>query len=150
MLLVPRKSRNLNAFMEHWFRSLKSECRDRMIFFGHRSLERSLRAYAKHYHAGRNHQGLSNQLIDPAEGVGSVAGKIECRERLAGCSSSTIDALPEAILGRIECGHGARSGKALTDLRAWSPIIATTLDPNHDLIRSLRPDCRTAFPSFQC
>ena len=32
----------------------------------------------------RNHQGLENKLIDPGPEVGSVAGKIECRERLGG------------------------------------------------------------------
>ncbi|WP_197440343.1 hypothetical protein [Polystyrenella longa] len=29
-------------------------------------------------------RGLDNQLIDPGEEIGSVAGKIECRERLGG------------------------------------------------------------------
>ena len=36
------------------------------------------------YHAERNHQGLDNELIEPGEEVGAVAGKIECRERLGG------------------------------------------------------------------
>ncbi len=33
VVLLPPKSPNLNAYMERWFRSLKSECLDRMIFF---------------------------------------------------------------------------------------------------------------------
>lgn len=37
--LRPPKSPNLNVHMERWFRSLKSECLDRMIFFGRKSLE---------------------------------------------------------------------------------------------------------------
>ena len=82
--LLPPKSPNLNAFMERWFRSLKSECLDRMIFFGQRSLENAVREYVQHYHRERNHQGLGNQLIDPSDNVGAVAGKIECRERLGG------------------------------------------------------------------
>jgi hypothetical protein len=36
------------------------------------------------YDGERNHQGLSNQIIDPEDNVGAIAGKIECRERLGG------------------------------------------------------------------
>jgi hypothetical protein len=42
IVLLPPKSPNLNAFMERWFRSLKSESLSRMIFFGKRSLERAV------------------------------------------------------------------------------------------------------------
>ena len=84
VVLLPPKSPNLNAYMERWFRSLKSECLDRMIFFVQRSLERAVTNFVQHYHAERNHQGLSNHLIDPEKRVGAVAGKIECRERLGG------------------------------------------------------------------
>ncbi|MEO2012311.1 MAG: hypothetical protein ABGX22_26900 [Pirellulaceae bacterium] len=31
-----------------------------------------------------NHQGLGNELIEPSDDAGAVAGKIECRERLGG------------------------------------------------------------------
>ena len=84
VVLLPPKSPNLNAYMERWFRSLKSECLSRIIFFGRQSLENAVGEYVKHYHGERNHQGLGNQLIDPEKGVGAVAGKIECRERLGG------------------------------------------------------------------
>ena len=84
VVLLPPKSPNLNAYMERWFRSLKSECLDRMIFFGQRSLERAVTNFVQHYHGERNHQGLGNQLIDPSDNVNAVAGKIECRERLGG------------------------------------------------------------------
>ncbi len=36
------------------------------------------------YHKGRNHQGLDNQIIEPGDEVGVIAGKVECRERLGG------------------------------------------------------------------
>ncbi len=36
------------------------------------------------HHGERNHQGLDNELIKPADEVGQIAGKIECRERLGG------------------------------------------------------------------
>ena len=82
--LLPPKSPNLNAFMERWFRSLKSECLDRMIFFGRKSLENAVREYVQHYHGERNHQGLGNELIEPEDDTEIVAGRIECRERLGG------------------------------------------------------------------
>ncbi len=84
VVLLPLKSPNLNAYMERWFRSLKSECLSRMIFFGRKSLENAVREYVQHYYGERNHQGLSNHLIDPSDNVNAVAGKIECRERLGG------------------------------------------------------------------
>ena len=83
-VLLPPKSPNLNAHLERWMRSLKTECLNRMIFFGQHSLERALREYVMHYHHERNHQGLNNQLIEPGEDVEAIAGKIECRERLGG------------------------------------------------------------------
>ena len=83
-VLLPPKSPNMNAYLERFMRSLKSECLNKMIFFGQQSLERALKEYIAHYHSERNHQGIDNQLIDPGEEIGSVAGKIECRERLGG------------------------------------------------------------------
>ncbi len=38
----------------------------------------------KHYKRERNHLGLGHELIEPNGDAGSVAGKIECRERLGG------------------------------------------------------------------
>jgi len=83
-VLLPPRSPNLNSHLERFHRSIKSECLERMIFFGENSLRRAVVAYLEHYHAERNHQGLDNQLIDPEAGVGTVAGKIERRERLGG------------------------------------------------------------------
>ena len=84
VVLLPPKSPNLNAYIERWFRSLKSEFLDRMIFFGRRSLENAVSEYVKHYHAERNHQGLGNELIEPSEDAANCDGHIECRERLGG------------------------------------------------------------------
>jgi len=82
IVLLPPKSPNLNAYMERWFRSLKSECLHRMVFFGQRSLENAVREYVRHYHGERNHQGLGNELIEPEDDTQIVAGTIECGERL--------------------------------------------------------------------
>ena len=56
VVLLPPKSPNLNAYMERWFRRLKTECLDRMVFFGRKSLENAVREYVEHYHTERNHQ----------------------------------------------------------------------------------------------
>ena len=83
-LLLPLRSPNLNAYIERFMRSLKSESLSRMIFFGEKALRRSVTTYLEHYHTERNHQGLDNKIIEPGDEVGTVAGKIECRERLGG------------------------------------------------------------------
>ncbi len=83
-LRLPARSPNLNSYMERFMRSLKSESLETMIFFGEKSLCRAVTEYLQNYHSERNHQGLDNELIEPGEEVGAVAGKIECRERLGG------------------------------------------------------------------
>lgn len=83
-LLLPPRSPNLNAYMERFMRSIKSECLDRMIFFGEKSLRRAVRQYLEYYHSEWNHQGLGNELIDPGPEVGRIAGKIRCDKRLGG------------------------------------------------------------------
>jgi len=83
-LRLPPKTPNLNAHLERFHSSLKSECLDRMIFFGEQSLRRATTCYLKHYHEERNHQGLENKIINPAERLGMIAGKVQCRERLGG------------------------------------------------------------------
>jgi len=65
-------------------RSLKSECINRMIFFGENSLREAVRQYLAHYHEERNHQGLGNRLIEPDIRIGEDAGSIQCRERIGG------------------------------------------------------------------
>ena len=81
---LPAKSPNLNAHLERFHLSIKSECLSRMIFFGERSLRLAVNTYPLHYHSERNHQGLENKLIDPAEEGGQNEGEIECHERLGG------------------------------------------------------------------
>ncbi len=59
------KSPNLNAHLERFFGSLKSECLDKMIFFGEKSLRNATKEFVIHYHGERNHQGLENKIIEP-------------------------------------------------------------------------------------
>lgn len=72
------------AQVERYMRSMKSECLDRMIFFGEKSLRRALAEFTAHYHHERNHQGLGNTLIEPEKGAGRRDGIIDCRNRLGG------------------------------------------------------------------
>lgn len=79
--------------------SLKSECVDRMIFFGEAPLRKALAEFESHYHEERNHQGLENLLIDPGDDVGNTTGNIECRGNgsVDSCGTTT-DELPETPL----------------------------------------------------
>ena len=79
---LPPRSPNLNAYAERFVRSIKSECLDRMILFGENRLRRIIDEYVEHYHRERNHQGLGNRLIVPAEG--SRDGPVRCRKRVGG------------------------------------------------------------------
>jgi transposase InsO family protein len=81
---LPAKSPNLNAHLERFHLSIKSECLSRMIFFGEKSLRRAVNTYLLHYHSQRNHQGLENKLIDPGEDVGQSQGEVRCDEHLGG------------------------------------------------------------------
>ena len=81
---LPPKSSNLNAHLERFHLSIKSECLSRMLFFGENSLRRAVSAYLDHYHRERNHQSLGNRLIEPGDNVGQIEGEIQCRERLGG------------------------------------------------------------------
>ena len=61
-LKLPARSPNLNAYAEHWVRSVKEEALSKLIFIGEDSLRRVLREYLRHYHQERNHQGKRGSL----------------------------------------------------------------------------------------
>jgi transposase InsO family protein len=82
VLTTPASAPNCNAYAERFVRSIKSECLDRMIFFGTASLDRALREYEAHYLEERNHQGIGNELIDPV--LGDAEGVVARKERLGG------------------------------------------------------------------
>jgi hypothetical protein len=84
---LPPRSPNLNAYMERFFRSLKSECIGRVIFFSERSLEKAVREYVDWYHHHRPHQGLDGKLIVPSV-LPLGSGEVRCKERLGGMLKS--------------------------------------------------------------
>ena len=73
---LPPRSPNLNSHLERFFGSLKSECLDRMIFFGEKSLRNATHEYLLHYHEERNHQGLENRIIKPDDKVTQSDGNM--------------------------------------------------------------------------
>ena len=81
---LPPRSPNLNAHLERFFGSLKSECLHRVILFGERSLCNKIAEYMLHYHQERNHQGLDNKIIEPASLSVARKGPVDCRHRLGG------------------------------------------------------------------
>ena len=48
-IFLPPRSPNLNAYIERFMRSMKSECLNRMIFFGEKPLRRALSEFTEHY-----------------------------------------------------------------------------------------------------
>jgi transposase InsO family protein len=83
-VILPPRSPNLNAHCERFVRSIKEEALGRMVIMGEASLRHVLREYLAHYHTERNHQGLDNQLIEPAVEVGGQAGHVVSQKRLGG------------------------------------------------------------------
>ncbi len=81
---LPPRSPNLNSHLERFHLTIKSECLERMIFFGETMLRNAVREFLIHYHAERNNQGLENRILTPGTEVGRTAGTIQCRERLGG------------------------------------------------------------------
>jgi hypothetical protein len=65
-------------------RSLKDESVSRLILFGENALRRTVLQFLAHYHRERNHQGLDNRIIQPADHVGSSQGLVACSQRLGG------------------------------------------------------------------
>ena len=81
---LPPRSPNLNSHLERFWRSLREECVDRMIFFGETALRQAVKEFVTHFLCERNHQGLANRLIEPGQEVGRRSGEVQCRERLGG------------------------------------------------------------------
>ena len=77
-------SPNMNAHLERFHLSVKSECLSRMIFFGEKMLRHAVREFLAHYHKERNHQSLGNRIMEPGEEVGLAEGDIICNGRLGG------------------------------------------------------------------
>jgi putative transposase len=87
VIRLPPRAPNLNAYAERFMSSIKSECLNRLIFFGEASLRHVICNYATHYHRERNHQGLDNQLIAANDSCISRIKVVGRRARLGGLLS---------------------------------------------------------------
>ena len=81
---LPARSPNLNAFAERFVRTVEESCLERMILIGEGSLRRAIHEFVDHYHHERNHQELSNRLIQPLPTSSQTHGSVQCRQRLGG------------------------------------------------------------------
>jgi len=81
---LPPRSPNLNAHLERFLGSLKSECLHKLILLGETATRKAARVYLEHYHTARNHQGLNNELIVSMNQPPDINAKIETTERLGG------------------------------------------------------------------
>jgi transposase InsO family protein len=52
-LQTPNQAPNTNAYPEHFVRSIKEECLNRVIPFGERHLRRTIAEFVEHYHRER-------------------------------------------------------------------------------------------------
>jgi len=82
VILTPRQAPNCNAYAERFVLSIKSECLNRMVFFGGSSLRRAITEYLEHYRVERPHQGLGNERIEGS--AAACDGEVLCVERLGG------------------------------------------------------------------
>jgi transposase InsO family protein len=84
-LALPPRSPNLSAFAERFVQSIKTECLDRMIFFGEASMHHAVTQYIEHYHHERPHQAKGNRLLFPQPSDSRPRdGPVLCKQRLGG------------------------------------------------------------------
>ncbi len=80
---TPLRAPNANASMEHWVRSVREECLDKVLILNETHLRRVMREYINYYNTARPHQGL-NQQIPIAQFPPDTNGTISRRNVLGG------------------------------------------------------------------
>jgi transposase InsO family protein len=78
---TPYQAPNANAHAEHFVRSIKEECLNRLVPLGDRHFRLVIAEYLVHYHREGNHQGLDNELIAGAAAMRTI-GPVRRRARL--------------------------------------------------------------------
>jgi len=87
---TPIRSPNMVAFAERFVQTIKQECLDHFIVFGHKHMDVLCQEFKIHYHEERPHQGLDNELI----------GETKTRKRK---SKSKMDQPATISLAEIRC-----------------------------------------------
>ena len=85
---VGPRAPNMNAYAERFVQSIKDECLRKVLIFGDRHLRYLIKTYLDHYHTERPHQGVGNVPLCRLLASSTVAGEIECHERLGGLLKS--------------------------------------------------------------
>jgi len=87
---LPPRSRWLNAFVERWIQSVKTEVLSQMILFGERSLRHALSGYVAHHHTERPHQGKGTVILFPSvQGEPDLDAPSSVTSGSVGCSTTT-------------------------------------------------------------
>ncbi len=85
VIKTPVRAPRANAIAERWVRTVRNECLDHLLVFGHRQLERVLRDYLAHFNAERPHRSLG---LVPPTGLprprGSPVAEIRRRDVVGG------------------------------------------------------------------
>ena len=84
VLRLPARSPNLNAHVERFVLSIKSECLNKIVPLGEAHLRWAVSQYVQHYHSERPHQGLGGVVIEGDGRAGPAEGEVRCRERVGG------------------------------------------------------------------
>lgn len=83
---LPAQSPDLNAYVERFVKSVKTECLNHLILSSVQQLEYALEQYCQYYHHERIHQSLG-RIIKPKHATNENA-EIQCIERLGGLLKS--------------------------------------------------------------
>jgi putative transposase len=90
------------AFAERFVQTIKQECLDHFVVFGHKHMDLLCQEFKDYYHEERPHQGLENELViqssrtkklskseaKRSEIVSIPISEIRCKERLDGLLKS--------------------------------------------------------------
>jgi putative transposase len=78
---------NMQAHVERWIQSIRTECLDQFVVLGERHLNYLVSTYVAYYHEHRPHQGLGNvRLIETGEADADVPRphELRCQQWLGG------------------------------------------------------------------
>jgi hypothetical protein len=83
LIPIPYHAPNANAFAEHWIRSVREECLDKLLIINQAHLRHVMREYVAFFNTAHPHPDLAQQIpIPPANK--ETSGPVRCRHVLDG------------------------------------------------------------------